>query len=84
MLSPVHAWVCGPERARRADVRCSAVAAADIDIMHYTSNGENPPHGDFEPGMEDMPAVLAAYQAIAREIISGELRDIDFGRFGLR
>ena len=52
--------------------------------MHYTSNGENPPHGDFEPGMEDMPAVLAAYQAIAREIISGELRDIDFGRFGLR
>ena len=34
--------------------------------------------------MEDMPAVLAAYQAIGREIVSGELRAIDFGRFGLR
>jgi hypothetical protein len=84
VLSPVHVWVCGPERP---DVRCFAVALADVDITlcrHYTSNGENPPHGDFEPGMEDMPAVLAAYQAIGREIISGELRAIDFGRFGLR
>ena len=51
---------------------------------HFTSNGESPPHSNFEPGMAGMPAVLAAYQAIGKEIISGAQRDIDFGRFGLR
>ena len=50
---------------------------------HYTTRGENPPHSEFEPGLEGMPAVLAAYQAIGKEIISGQQRDIDFGGFGL-
>jgi hypothetical protein len=52
-------------------------------VRHYTSNGENPPYSDFEPGLEGMPAVLAAYKTIGKEIISGEQRDIDFGQFGL-
>ena len=55
-----------------------------LSRRHFTSNGENPPYSEFEPGLAGFPAVLAAYQAIGREIISGEQRDIDFGRFGLR
>ena len=50
---------------------------------HYTTEVPNPPGGLFEPGLAGMPAVVAAYKAIGKEIISGNQGDIDFGLFGL-
>ena len=52
--------------------------------------GLNPWHWDtrsatdpmFEPGLEGMPHLLAAYEAIGKEIVGGTLADIDFNRFG--
>ena len=39
--------------------------------------------GPFEPGLAGMPALLAAYKAIGKEIVSERQGDIDFTQFGL-
>ena len=39
---------------------------------------ESRQNGPMQPGMERMPAVLAAFQQIGAEIVSGRLRDLDF------
>ena len=71
-------WAKGAYGWARSDPRI-----VGLNPWHYTSNGENPPYSEFEPSLEGMPAVLAAYKAIGQEIISGEQREIDFGEFGL-
>ena len=53
-----------------------------LNPWHFTTMGP-PAGGLFEPGMAGMPAVLAAYQAIGEEIISGRQANIDFAQFGL-
>ena len=74
-------WAKGSYDWARSDPRI-----VGLNPWHYntdTAAGAKRPGGPFEPGLAGMPAVLAAYKAIGREIVSGQQRDIDFRQFGL-
>ena len=51
-----------------------------LNPWHFTSSWHG---GPFQPGMVGMPAVLAAYKAIGKEIVSRRQGEIDFSQFGL-
>lgn len=69
-------WAKGSYDWARSDPR-----VVGLNPWHY--NVDSAVGGPFEPGLVGMPAVLAAYKAIGKEIVSGRQGDIDFRQFGL-
>jgi hypothetical protein len=61
-------WAQGAYDWARADPRL-----VGLNPWHYTSSGKP---GRFQPGLDGMPAVLAAYKRIGAEIVSGRQRDL--------
>ena len=68
--SAMLAWAKGVYDWARADPRVAA-----LNVWHFDSA---PAPGLYQPGVGKMPAVLAAWQQIGREITSGRLHDLDF------
>ena len=66
-------WAKGIYDWARADVR-----VAGLNIWHYNSAATP---GLYEPGLNQLPTVLAAWQHIGREIVSGRQADVPFARF---
>jgi hypothetical protein len=71
-------WGKGAYDWARIDERLVGLAP-----WHYYSTAKREAGVAFQPGLSELPQLLAAWQAIGREIISGQQRDIEFRRFGL-
>lgn len=69
-------WAAGAYNWARRDERLVGLAP-----WHYYSTAKVGGGVPFQPGLSELPGLLAAWQAIGREIISGQQRDIDFERF---
>lgn len=65
-------WAEGSYNWARSDPRI-----VGLNPWHYTGASGGP----FQPGLVNMPAVLAAYKAIGKEIVSGRQGAIDFSQF---
>lgn len=63
-------WAKGIYDWARTDPRIAA-----LNVFHYDSSATP---GLYQPGVGKMPSVLAAWKLIGAEIVSGQLRDLDF------
>ena len=67
-------WARGAYDWARTDERLAGLAP-----WHYYSTAKPGAGVAFQPGLSELPQLLAAWQAIGREIVSGRQGDIDFG-----